>query len=376
MSTDRPEHPRTALSGESEISRRALLAAGLGAAGAGLAGAAAWAYPLLTRQLRERPAVFVGKHAKYDGGLVGVIRDGLELCGVGPEQFRGSRVLLKPNMVEPIRTSPHMTTHPAMLMAAAEVFRGWGATVVAGEGPGHVRDTELALVESRLDEAIATAGIEFADLNYQEVGRVDNRARVSRLRELYFPRAVLEADFVVSMPKLKTHHWIGFTAAMKNLYGVMPGIKYGWPKNVLHHAGIPQSVIDINAALPRRLAIVDAIECMEGDGPIMGSSKHLGLVVVGNNPTAVDATCARIMGLDPERIPLMQIANRVLGPISDAQITQRGEAWRPLVQPFQVLDFPFLQEMRARRGVLTSGLPAGFAPARYACGKLRGPASA
>ena len=76
-------------------------------------------------------------------------------------------------------------------------------------------------------------------------------AGFSPLEGLYFPRSVLEADLVVSLPKLKTHHWVGMTASMKNLYGLLPGIKYGWPKNVLHHAGIPQTVVDINASAPR-----------------------------------------------------------------------------------------------------------------------------
>ena len=100
---------------------------------------------------------------------------------------------------------------------------------------------------------------------------------------------------VKPLPKLKTHHWVGVTAAMKNLYGVIPGIKYGWPKNVLHYAGIPETVADINASLPKTIAVIDGIECMEGDGPIMGTPKPLGLIAISLQPAAVDATCARIM---------------------------------------------------------------------------------
>jgi uncharacterized protein (DUF362 family) len=87
---------------------------------------------------------------------------------------------------------------------------------------------------------------------------------------------VVEADLIVSLPKMKTHHWVGVTASMKNLYGTIPGIKYGWPKNVLHHAGIPETVFDINASLPKSIAIIDGIDCMEGDGPIMGTLKQWG----------------------------------------------------------------------------------------------------
>ncbi|HKD37369.1 MAG TPA: DUF362 domain-containing protein, partial [Pirellulales bacterium] len=151
-------------------------------------------------------------------------------------------------------------------------------------------------------------------------------------------------------PKIKTHHWVGFTASMKNLYGTIPGIKYGWPKNVLHHAGIPETVFDINASLPKAIAIVDGIVAMEGDGPIMGSAKPLGLVIVGTNPTAVDATVARLMGLAPERVPYLQLAANRLGPIEESFIAQRGEAVAGLVSPFKVIDRPHLRALQTDAG--------------------------
>jgi uncharacterized protein (DUF362 family) len=163
---------------------------------------------------------------------------------------------------------------------------------------------------------------------------------------------VIKADLVVSMPKMKTHHWVGVTASMKNLYGVLPGIKYGWPKNVLHHAGIPQTVVDINAALPSLLTIVDGIECMEGDGPILGTAKHMGLVLVGRNLPAVDATMARIMGLKPEAINYLQLARQRLGPIHDGYIEQRGESWESVVSPFKVMDRDHLRNLVTDPSVL------------------------
>src|SRR5262249_21232237 len=226
---------------------------------------------------REKARVFIAKNQSYAGDLARTIRDGLVACGVVPESLRGKRVLLKPNMVEPIRESPHMTTHPAIVLAAADVFRTWGATVSVGEGPGHLRDTDLALFESGIGEAIDSAKLLFADLNYQEVGFKPNCGRRSKLKGFYFPRAVVEADLIVSLPKMKTHHWVGVTASMKNLYGTIPGCKYGWPKNVLHYSGIPQTVFDINASLPRAIALVDGIDCMEGGGPTLGQVKRIGL---------------------------------------------------------------------------------------------------
>jgi uncharacterized protein (DUF362 family) len=190
----------------------------------------------------------------------------------------------------------------------------------------------------------------FADLNYEEVGWVANAGRASKLPGFWFSRSVIEADLIVSMPKMKTHHWVGFTASMKNLYGTIPGIKYGWPKNVLHHAGIPETVYDISASLPKSIAIVDGIVAMEGDGPIMGSPKPLGLVIVGTNTTAVDATVARLMGLDAERVPYLQLAANRLGPVEESFVTQRGEAIGPLISPFKIINRPHLQSLRAETG--------------------------
>lgn len=328
--------------------RRALLV-GCGTALVGLC-----AYPMVRRFFSPKAAVFIARNQRYDGPLEQTIHDGLLASGFQPAGLAGKRVLLKPNLVEPSRKSPQMTTHPAMLLAAATVFRRWGASVVVGEGPGHVRDTEMALVESGVQSALDDARLEFADLNYEETVWVPNRGGVSSLKGFYFPRSVAEADLIVSMPKLKTHHWVGFTASMKNLYGTLPGIQYGWPKNVLHYAGIPQTVYDLNATLTKTLAIVDGIVCMEGDGPIMGSPKRLGLVLMGSNLPAVDATVARIMDLDPERVSYLSLAADRLGPIADRRIEQRGESWRPLVSPFKILNVPHLRELTNDPGALIS----------------------
>jgi uncharacterized protein (DUF362 family) len=310
-----------------------------------VAAAALAAWPLVRRLIARREAVFLAKNQRYDGDLPKTIADGLAAVGFDLASLRGKTVLLKPNMVEPRRDAPQLSTHPAVVVAAAEVFRRHGARVLVGEAPGHLRDTQLALDESGIGEALDDAGLAFADLNYQDVKPVSNVLRASPLKEICFPRAVHEADLIVSLPKLKTHHWVGITAAMKNLYGLLPGIKYGWPKNVLHYAGVPETVVDINAAAPPAIGIVDAIECMEGDGPIMGSAKHLGMIAVGANLPALDATCARVMGFGPERISYLQLSD-ALGPIAESQIEQRGEAWQGLCSPFEVLDVPHLNELR------------------------------
>lgn len=313
----------------------------------GAAAFAALAAATLGVRRSMRASVFIADNQTYDGSLTRSLREALTALGWDVTQWRGRRVLLKPNLVEPDRRAPHLTTHPALVAAAAAVFQSAGAHVVVGEGPGHVRDTDLALEESGLADVLREERLEFADLNYQETVWQPNRGKASRLRGFHLPTSVLEADLVITMPKLKTHHWMGMTASMKNLYGLLPGLHYGWPKNVLHHAGIPQTVFDLAASVPRTLAIVDAIECMEGDGPILGTPRQLGVILVGDNLAAVDATAARLMRLRPERIPYLRLAANRLGPISDRYIQQCGAAWQPLAQTFALPPAAHLATLRA-----------------------------
>jgi uncharacterized protein (DUF362 family) len=179
--------------------------------------------------------------------------------------------------------------------------------------------------------------LRFVDLNHDEVSKVKNPLGFMSQRELYLPKSLLRADIVVSIPKMKTHHWAGVTLSMKNLFGVMPGICYGWPKNVLHHAGINESIVDITATVRPHLAIVDGILGMEGDGPIMGTPKPAGLLVMGTNLPAVDATCCRLMGIAPERVPSLCLAAGRLGPLQSAHIQQRGERLVDVTQNFHFI---------------------------------------
>jgi uncharacterized protein (DUF362 family) len=151
------------------------------------------------------------------------------------------------------------------------------------------------------------------------------RSWFTGMRSMALPVSVLRADLVVSMPKLKTHHWAGMTCSMKNFFGVVPGAVYGWPKNLLHVKGIDASIVDLVSTVRPGLTIVDGVVAMEGDGPIMGSARPVGFIAMGEDLPAVDATCARVIGLDPEKIRYLAAAGRFLGHIRPNRIEQRGE---------------------------------------------------
>jgi uncharacterized protein (DUF362 family) len=247
-------------------------------------------------------------------------------------------VLLKPNLVglDPLGV---MNTHPAVIAATRESFLRLGAAqVLIGDGPAMDRDTEAILESVRLREFVGSLARTFVDLNVDDVTRVALKTRASRLKELYIPKTVLGVDFLVSMPKLKTHHWAGVTLSLKNMFGVVPGSCYGWPKNVLHWAGIDRAILDINAAARPDFAIVDGIVGMEGNGPIQGTPKASEVLVFGNDPVAVDATCCRVMGLKPERVRYLAQAGTLLGHLKLDKIQQLGESIESVRTGFAVLE--------------------------------------
>lgn len=126
----------------------------------------------------------------------------------------------------------------------------------------------------------------------------------------------------------------------------MPGATYGWPKNILHWKGIQESILDLCATVPIHFVIADGIVAMEGNGPLNGAARPMGKIVLANDPVAADATCARLMGFEPERIVHMHEGARFLGNSSPGVIDQVGEILTQPVAPFQVVpEFRFLHAL-------------------------------
>src|SRR5207244_5713811 len=166
-----------------------------------------------------------------------------------------------------------------------------------------------------------------------------NLGRLTGLEYLYLSRTVATADVLISLPKLKTHHWAGATLSLKNLFGTLPGICYGWPKNELHWRGIDNSIVDIALTRTPDLAVVDGVVGMEGDGPLNGTPVRTGVLVMGADLVAVDATCCRLMKLDPGRIGyLVMGAQKRLGHLAEAKVRQLGETIEGRARPFDTVD--------------------------------------
>ncbi len=282
-------------------------------------------------------AVSILKAGSYDADLTRIILTGLAQAGV--PDVKGKRVLLKPNLVE-FDSATAINTHPRVVAAAFEAFQSLGAKVTIGEGPGHRRDTMGLTEEAGYWREIRALDRHFVDLNRDDVKSISN---FLNREQFFFSETLLGADLIVSLPKMKTHHWAGATLSMKNLFGLVPGAVYGWPKNLLHYHGIANSIVALNRRFRNTFAIVDGIVGMEGNGPIQGSAKPMGVLVFGRDVVAVDATCCRLMGLDPARVEYLQLAAD-LGAIPDGQISQRGEDPGALRRDFLILpEFQYLR---------------------------------
>ena len=319
------------------LRRSAIAALGVTAAGLGAA-----AYLRRQRVPWDRAAfgpvgearVAVVRASSYSAALEEIVFDGLRAIGA---DVRGARVLLKPNLVE-YDPGTVINTDPRLVAATVLAMLRLGATTVTvAEGPGHRRDTQYVVTAAGLSAALGDVDAPFVDLNTDAIVATRLRSHYTNLGSLWLPRSVVEADVVVSMPKMKTHHWAGVTLSLKNCFGCVPGRIYGWPKNALHRVGLEAAILDVAGAVRPDLAIVDGIVGMEGNGPISGTPVEAGVIVFGDDPVATDVVAAQLMNVDPERVAYLAEAGRFLGQTDLEHVHQEGEDPSREVTDFSVL---------------------------------------
>jgi len=295
----------------------------------------------LTRPTEKQKAArragpsYVGifKAESYEDDLFDLMKKNLSALKIS--DFKGKSVVLKPNMVECPSDKP-ATTNPSVLKAVIRLVDYLGAkSIVVAEGPGHMRDTEYILQATGIGAVCKEMNIPFVDINLDDLTKVSLPESFCGMDHFYLPNIILNADIIVNIPKMKTHHWVGMTGSMKNMFGIVPGRKYGYPKNILHARGIPQCIIDLNRMVQTKLTIVDGIIAMEGDGPINGTPRHMGLIIMGSDPAAVDATTARIMDYDIDELDYIEIAGQVIGNVKPEEIEIVGCTIKEVAAQFE-----------------------------------------
>lgn len=229
---------------------------------------------------------------------------------IGPE----TKILLKPNLLSKHAPEAAVTTHPAVVRAVIRACKARGAEaehITLADSAGGVYNPAQMKSLYRVSGLAAVCEEEgvrcYADCETDR-RTVENGRVVS---EFELIRPVFEADFIIDLPKFKTHVMTGMTAACKNLFGTIPGLKKAeWHMRFPDKERFGDMLIDLLTTVKPDLAVMDAILGLEGDGPAGGEPRSVGLLLAGEDLPNLDLACAALMGIDPMRVPYLAAAHR------------------------------------------------------------------
>ncbi|MBN2247901.1 MAG: DUF362 domain-containing protein [Coriobacteriia bacterium] len=267
----------------------------------------------------SRSRVAVVRCDAYDQRLVdAAVGRGLALLG-GAEAFvqSGERIVLKPNLLVASAPEKAVTTHPAVFSAVARALTEAGAELSWGDSPGVGSGLGVGK-RAGIAEVAATLGIPVADFEH---GRVMPFPEGNLIKRFTVAEGVAAADGLVSLPKLKTHALTRMTGAVKNQFGCVPGFLKGEFHAKMHNVELfSQMLVDLNLLLRPRLYVMDAVVGMEGNGPRNGDPRQVGVLLLSDDPVAIDAVGCRIMALDPALVETLVYGERWrLGSASDIE---------------------------------------------------------
>jgi len=230
-----------------------------------------------------------------------------------------TEVLIKPNLLGGFSPDRHVTTHPSLVRALVSYCTSHDLSVKVGDNPAGSEDILEKARKAGLYEA---AQGHFIPLTQGKDVSVES----SFFSTLVISREVLSTPFILNVPKFKTHIQTIITGAIKNMFGILPGEE----KSVIHARArslkdFSRALVDIYSIRPPELSIMDAVVGMEGNGPSSGHPRHIGKLLASDNGVELDAVMAHMMGLDPQKIPMLSYAHeKELGEISPDSIDIEG----------------------------------------------------
>lgn len=274
--------------------------------------------------------VAIVKCADYERSSVeAAVREALRLAELDGE-LRGQKVLLKPNLLSARKPDEAVTTHPEVVRAAGRVALDQGCEVSTGDSPPFAGQNPEKYSKLCASTGVAQVAAELRIplVRFEESSRTLPHPSGRFYKSFEIANAVLDADVVVNIAKLKTHGLTAFTGAVKNVFGCIPGVRKG-----LFHVQaaedrevFAQMLVDLLGAVTPRVNIVDAVVSMEGEGPNNGKPKQVGLIIASSDPVALDAVACTVVGIDPLSIATTRLAaEQGLGCADVGNIEIRGE---------------------------------------------------
>jgi uncharacterized protein (DUF362 family)/Pyruvate/2-oxoacid:ferredoxin oxidoreductase delta subunit len=293
----------------------------------------------------SKQTVVLVKCENYDPLRVSeALQRGIDLLG-GVHRFfhQGERVLLKPNVLWGSDPSRCIVTHPAVFKGIAKILLNSGTALSYGDSPGGVLPASFSMKQTGLAAAAEELGIPLADFDH---GKNVSYPKGVTSRNLTIANGVLDAQGVLSLPKLKTHGLTRMTGAVKNQFGCVPGLVKGeYHVRFIDPLEFSRLLVDITGYVGARLYIMDAIMAMEGNGPQSGDPKKLGVLLLSDNPVAIDAVACRIINLDPTFVPTLVAGKQAgLGDFTMNEIELLGDPLESFVdKQFKVVRLPVRQ---------------------------------
>ena len=246
----------------------------------------------------------------------------------------GMKIAIKANLVTFMKPEAAATTHPALLCALIEMLTEKGASVTLGDSPGGLYNGIF------LNRVYAATGMKAAE----QAGATLNRN--FSVKEASFPEAKTaktfsytgwldEADAIINFCKLKTHGMMAMSGAAKNMFGAVPGtVKPEYHYRFPNPADFADMIVDLNEYFKPRLAIIDGVVGMEGNGPTAGTPRPIGILIASENPHAADLLGSAIIGLKPSEVPTLTAAmKRGLIPEHPEELELCGINWRERIIP-------------------------------------------
>ena len=259
----------------------------------------------------------------------------------------GMKIIIKPNLVSFKKPDAAATPHPALLEALVEMLLARGADVTIGDSPGGPHSLPL------LNRVYAATGMDRLEKLGAKLNRNMNEKTVDFpegkvLKNFTYTEYLDEADAIIDFCKLKSHGMLGMSAAVKNLFGTIPGLK----KPEVHYkfqndAEFADMLVDINEYFKPRLAICDAVVGMEGNGPTAGTPRQIGAIIASKSTYYADVVGAELIGMNIDGLPTLQAAyERGFAPASSKNLRVYGDIRALTVDDFKAPPVRGLSFMR------------------------------
>lgn len=262
----------------------------------------------------------------------------------------GSNIFVKINHLSPPSPAEEaIVTHPAFTREVLLLLKEIGCTITVGDDI-QAKQKDGFLI-SGYRELCNNLGIPL--VNLKEVGfrRIDCKGKV--LEKAYISPLVLDSDFLINLPKLKTHSFTMFTGAVKNMYGIIPhGLRSSYHRQFFKNELFSEMLVDIFSCAPPHLNIMDAVVAMEGEGPSAGRPKQVNLILASRDAVALDTVASKIIGLNPLQILTTKYADeRGLGVGQFENIEIIGER----IEDVRIKDF---KQSAIATGLIQKKIPA------------------